>query len=447
MKSNIKIRSMIILMIVFIISLNNISYGTDMTSDPQIKTRGLTFNTGISSDQIRMLKDFFRVNNYKDVPWGYSYDSRTKELVRGYQSSKGLNPDGIAGGATVNAINKEIRDNRLNIGLRIPYTSVKGDMIIINKSSNTLYFMRDGNIQDSYPVATGKTTELTPNGQFRIVVKYKNPAWGGAGISEPIAAGATNNPLGTRWIGISYGGGGKYGVHGTSSPRSIGSYASLGCVRMFNQDVENLYERVRINTPIWMGPESLLESYGVKFKYNNLPRPEKPKPVVPEKPKPKPVAINVRLNGENLKLENPVMVKDGTTYYPFREILESINAIVIWDDASKKATGILNGKYVEFQLGKNQYVDNNGYKNLPEGKQVFAMDGKTYIPIRNLMESLGFNVKWEQPTNTVVIENIIEEETVEEIIEETLEEAEEEILEENIEENIEEDINPEEDSN
>lgn len=408
MKINSKLRAVIMLMLVVIVFPNSISYATQMTSNPQIKSRGLVFNTGISSDQNRLIKDFFRASNYIDVPWGYSYDARTKELVRQYQKSKGLGVDGIAGKATIDAMNKDISDKKLDIGLRIPYTDVKGEMIIINKSSNTLYFLKDGQIEESYPVATGKTADFTPDGQFKIAIKFKNPSWGGAGVSDPIAGGAPNNPLGTRWIGISYKGGRKYGIHGNSNPRSIGTYASLGCVRMFNEDVEKLYEKVKLNIPIWMGPEDVLESYGVKFKYNNIPRPKEPepvtpKPIVPEKPKPKPMDITIILNGEQLKLENPVMNKEGTTYYPFREILEFIGAGVDWDDGNKKATGSLNGKFVAFQLDRNEYVDSEGNKSLAKGKEVFSLEGKTYVPIRNLMESLGFNVIWDPSIDTVFL--------------------------------------------
>lgn len=422
MKISIKIRSIILLAIIFIISLNTLSYGTGMTSNPQIETRGLIFNTGISSDQIRLLKDFFRAREQPNVPWGYSYDNRTKELVRDYQKLKGLKADGIAGKATIDIINKDIFNNKVKIGLRIPYTDIKGDMLIINKSSNTLYFLKDGIIQESYPVATGKTTDLTPNGKFKIVIKFKNPRWGGAGIKDPIAGGDPNNPLGTRWIGISYGGGGRYGVHGNANPRSIGSYASLGCVRMFNQDVEKLYEKVKINTPIWIGSESLLEDYGTKFKSNykakeiikgeNIKPPEiikeeniKPPEIIKEEII-KPKEINININGEQLKLKDPLINKDGTTYYPFREILEFVNATVIWDDENKRATGMLGENYVMFQLNSNEYRNNNEDKYLPEGQKVFIDKGKTYIPIRNLMEGLGYEVYWEESTRTIIINNI-----------------------------------------
>lgn len=250
--------------------------GKDSSSDPvvnpsspsntKIQTRGLAFNTGKSSDQIRLLKDFFRSRGDSNVPQGYDYDSRTKELVKSYQRSKGLEVDGLAGNLTIASINKEISDRRLKIGLITPHINKSGDMIIINKSSNTLYLFKNGVIKETYPVASGKTPALTPNGQFTIVNKLKNPAWGGAVKYTPIAGGAPNNPLGSRWMGISYGGGGTYGVHGNAQPSSIGTYASLGCVRMFIKDVEELFTKISINTPIWIGHEASLKNSGVQFK-------------------------------------------------------------------------------------------------------------------------------------------------------------------------------------
>lgn len=403
MKINIKIKAITFLLVIFIAFSNSISYATDMTSNPQIDTRGLVFNTGISSDQIRLLKDFFRARGEKNVPWGYNYDNRTKELVREYQKSNGLKADGIAGKTTIDRINKEIIDSNFIIGLRTVSTDIKGDMVIINKSSNTLYFLKDGVTEESYPVATGKTVDLTPNGRFKIVVKFKNPRWGGAGVSDPIAGGAPNNPLGTRWIGISYGGGGRYGVHGNSNPRSIGTYASLGCVRMFNEDVEKFYDKVKMNTPIWIGNEEILESYGVKFKSNY-----REKEIVKEENIPQP-KINVQLNGQIIELKDPIINRNGTTYYPFREILQLINAQVIWDSEDKRVIGILDDNYIEFKLNSNEYVNNYEYKYLPEGQKVFTNNDKTYIPIRNLMEGLGYEVYWEESTSTIILNAILSE--------------------------------------
>ena len=69
-----------------------------------IQSRGLVFNAGIYSDQIRFIKDFFRVRGAQNAAWGYDYDAKTKELVRQFQKEKGLPADGIAGKNTLKAL-------------------------------------------------------------------------------------------------------------------------------------------------------------------------------------------------------------------------------------------------------------------------------------------------------------------------------------------------------
>ena len=62
-----------------------------------------------------------------------------------------------------------------------------------------------------------------------------------------IPSGAPNNPMGERALTISPG---EYAVHGTNRPDSIGRPASYGCIRMFNHDIIDLFERVAIGAPI-----------------------------------------------------------------------------------------------------------------------------------------------------------------------------------------------------
>ncbi len=59
--------------------------------------------------------------------------------------------------------------------------------------------------------------------------------WGGEGF-------------GSRWLGLNVPWGGKYGIHGTNQPGSIGYNISAGCVRMRNRDIEELYELVSKDT-------------------------------------------------------------------------------------------------------------------------------------------------------------------------------------------------------
>lgn len=120
--------------------------------------------------------------------------------------------------------------------------------IIVNKKTNELAFISDDKIQYVKPVATGKELSLTPEGLFTVVVKAENPYY----RKLNIAGGSNDNPLGTRWIGFDAKNtdGRIYGIHGTNRPESIGKYISQGCIRMTNEDVEQLYEQAPIGMKV-----------------------------------------------------------------------------------------------------------------------------------------------------------------------------------------------------
>lgn len=110
---------------------------------------------------------------------------------------------------------------------------VYGSHILINLATRRLSYLEGKQIASEYPVGVGKASTPTPTGNYSIVEKVMHP--GGA--------------LGTRWMGLSIPGG-NYGIHGTNNPPSIGGYVSNGCIRMFNHDVEVLFNKVNIGTPV-----------------------------------------------------------------------------------------------------------------------------------------------------------------------------------------------------
>ncbi|MEL3972454.1 L,D-transpeptidase [Rossellomorea oryzaecorticis] len=120
--------------------------------------------------------------------------------------------------------------------------------LIINKETNQLAFINEGEIVGTYGAATGKTTDLTPEGLFTVTVKAKDPYY----RKKNIPGGDPRNPLGTRWIGFDAEGtdGRIYGIHGTNQPSSIGKYISNGCIRMLNKNVEFIYDRVPLGTKV-----------------------------------------------------------------------------------------------------------------------------------------------------------------------------------------------------
>lgn len=228
----------------------------------------LELKEGILSDEVTRIKSFLKRKGYLNVTEGAYFDSNTKEQVINYQENNGLVADGIIGMNTFTKINEDMELNKISIPkIDVTFSKIMplGYWIIINKSNNTLYHLKDSEIVKSYPVATGKTIYHTPEGKFTIVTKLINPAWGGAGLYDSIIGGAPNNPLGKRWLGLSINGGGSYGIHGNADYGSIGKYVSLGCIRMFNHDIEVFFDLVEKNPIVWIGSEDRLNEYGVNF--------------------------------------------------------------------------------------------------------------------------------------------------------------------------------------
>lgn len=127
------------------------------------------------------------------------------------------------------------------------------DVILVRTAENKLYHYENGNLSRTYTVATGLAQYPTPKGNFKIVLKRRLPTWvnpdpGGWGKSLPksIPPGP-NNPLGTRALNLNSPG---IRIHGTSNVRSLGTAASHGCIRMAMPDVEALFEKVDVNTPV-----------------------------------------------------------------------------------------------------------------------------------------------------------------------------------------------------
>jgi lipoprotein-anchoring transpeptidase ErfK/SrfK len=113
-------------------------------------------------------------------------------------------------------------------------------LLIVQRSTQRLTLYRRGVEQHSYAVSTGKSDTVTPLGWWKIVEK------------RPVAPGGI---YGTRWLGFQrwnpeagryewYAESSPFGIHGTNEPEKIGSAVSLGCVRLPNRDVEEVYELV-----------------------------------------------------------------------------------------------------------------------------------------------------------------------------------------------------------
>jgi lipoprotein-anchoring transpeptidase ErfK/SrfK len=116
--------------------------------------------------------------------------------------------------------------------------------IVISIRDRRLALLEDGKLVKAYPIAVGARISPSPDGEFAVINHAKHPTYRHG--DKEILPGK-DNPLGTRWIGLSRKG---YGIHGTNVPSSIGKAASHGCFRMGQADVEDLYSRVRVGDTV-----------------------------------------------------------------------------------------------------------------------------------------------------------------------------------------------------
>ncbi|MBI4717577.1 MAG: L,D-transpeptidase family protein [Planctomycetes bacterium] len=116
---------------------------------------------------------------------------------------------------------------------------------MVDKGEFTLDLYLGDTFVRSYRVGLG-ADDSTPTGEWQVGTKLVNPTYYPPRGGEILSADNPRNPLGERWIGLVGTGGeavgqGRYGVHGTIGPESVGRNASMGCIRLRNEDVEQLY--------------------------------------------------------------------------------------------------------------------------------------------------------------------------------------------------------------
>ena len=109
----------------------------------------------------------------------------------------------------------------------------------------------------SFKVGLG-TGNSTPLGNFVVRPRSKlvNPPWVNPQTGQKFGANDPKNPIGEYWLGLEGIGESKtitgYGIHGTDVPTSIGTHASHGCVRVRNEDIETLFQMVKVGTPVFI---------------------------------------------------------------------------------------------------------------------------------------------------------------------------------------------------
>jgi len=137
--------------------------------------------------------------------------------------------------------------------------------IVVNLPEHRLYYFpkpKKGEkpIVMTFPVSVGKMDWRTPLGETRVVAKRKNPSWypPASVRAEHLARGdplpavvpsGPDNPLGTRAMRLGIPGG-SYLIHGTNNPDAVGMAVTHGCLRMYPEDVERLFDAVPVGTKV-----------------------------------------------------------------------------------------------------------------------------------------------------------------------------------------------------
>lgn len=126
--------------------------------------------------------------------------------------------------------------------------------IVVRTTERRLYLVLGNGQAIRYMVGVGRAGKQWA-GVSRIDGKYLNPAWAPPAevkhdnprLPDVIPGGSPRNPMGVAAMTLA---GGEYAIHGTNQPGSIGGFVSYGCIRMYNQDISDLFGRVSVGTAV-----------------------------------------------------------------------------------------------------------------------------------------------------------------------------------------------------
>src|SRR5690606_15287792 len=132
--------------------------------------------------------------------------------------------------------------------------------IVVNVAELRLYYFpdKDGRRVITHPISIGRQDWSTPLGTTTITAKQANPSWyppqsireEHAAMGDPLPAvvpPGPDNPLGKHALRLGLPG---YLIHGTNKPSGVGMRVTHGCIRMFPEDIEALYESVPVGTKV-----------------------------------------------------------------------------------------------------------------------------------------------------------------------------------------------------
>lgn len=150
----------------------------------------------------------------------------------------------------------------------LPNTEHNG--IVVNLAERRIYLFRPEDHQfDVYPVSIGRAGWETPEGEYKIIEKTKEPTWFvpktlyddqvAKGVDMPkLIKPGPDNPLGHYAMRLSHP---TYLIHGTNDPNRIGRKVTAGCINMYPEDIEALFKHTALNTPVHLVDQPLKLAY------------------------------------------------------------------------------------------------------------------------------------------------------------------------------------------
>ncbi len=180
------------------------------------------------------------------------------------QVAEARQPDPIPPPAPV--ISDAVALSRIPVELK----SQEGLHLVLDRQTRQLMVMKDGRMLHRYPAAVGTDGWETPAGTHRVLEKVAKPVWQHPGNGSQVGQGP-KNPLGSRWIGfhrnctpkenawdgeryLSVNGCTVAGFHGTPHRWTVGRAVSHGCVRLYEENVQEVFELVEVGTLVTVLP-------------------------------------------------------------------------------------------------------------------------------------------------------------------------------------------------
>ena len=180
-------------------------------------------------------------------------------LATGAQAFDGGSPAGLMNPQTQTVslptdIQREVQPTRTIVG---DPTGERAGTITIDSKNRYLYLSMEGGRAMRYDVGVGREG-FAWSGRARIGRRAEWPAWtppAAMRLRRPdlprVMEGGLANPLGARAMYLYNGHGDTmFRIHGTNEPDTIGRAVSSGCIRLLNDDVVDLYSRVKVGAPV-----------------------------------------------------------------------------------------------------------------------------------------------------------------------------------------------------